>query len=258
MEQKGSDIKEFNNSVNLLLSGLRARNHSVPDIVTNLFEAYKSCEDSRFVEYMVRKEEAYEDNTITDLNAQKLMKMALEKFKTLQARNQWKQKSTQELEFIAMRNELLKIKKLEQDSQKKSTPKKEASGPPRQAGRKNEGKWAWKAVPPGPTDPKEKKMNGKEYVYCPHHGDTKWVLKVNRQGIAHKTGCRASGTGNAGSGSHTPVTMSSTISSMTGDVGSPSADQMLVAQALASVMAEAATGKLEVDDEDDDGMPEQK
>jgi hypothetical protein len=130
MEQKQSDIKEFNNSVNLLLSGLRAQNHTIPDIITNLFEAYKSCEDSKFVEYMVRKEEAYEDNTITDLSAQKLMKMALEKFKTLQGRNQWKQKSSQELEFIAMQNELLKIKKLEQDSQKKSTPKKDAG--PRQ------------------------------------------------------------------------------------------------------------------------------
>jgi hypothetical protein len=256
MEKTQSDIKLFNTEVNLLLSGLRARNHSVPDIVTNLFEAYKSCEDSKFVEYMMRKEEAYEDNTISDLTAPKLMKMALEKFKTLQGRNQWKQKSSQELEFIALKNELLKVKKLEQDTPRKATPKKEG-GPPRQPGRKNEGKWAWKAVAPGPNESKEKRMNGKDYVYCPHHGDTKWVLKTNRQGVPHATGCRAAASG-SNSGSMTPVTLASTISSLT-EMGTP--DQLLLARALATVMAEAANGKLdqsEDDDDDESGMPAQK
>jgi hypothetical protein len=105
-------------------------------------------------------------------------------------------------------------------------------------------------------------MNGKEYIYCLHHGDTKWVLKTNRQGIAHKTGCRQANAGNTGSGAETPGTLASTISSLT-DMCSPTADQMFLAQALANVMAKAATGKLKADEDDDDdddadGMSVQK
>jgi hypothetical protein len=40
-------------------------------------------------------------------------------------------------------------------------------------------------------------VNGKAYIHCPHHGDTKWVLKVNQQGVEHKTGCRMMAEANA-------------------------------------------------------------
>jgi hypothetical protein len=43
----------------------------------------------------------------------------------------------------------------------------------------------------------KKTVNGKAYIHCPHHGDTKWVLKVNQQGFEHKTGCRMMAEANA-------------------------------------------------------------
>ena len=31
-------------------------------------------------------------------------------------------------------------------------------------------------------EPQAKTVNNKDYIYCPHHSDTKWVLKVNSEG----------------------------------------------------------------------------
>jgi hypothetical protein len=52
MEENKSNIKDFNTSINLLLAALRARNRKTPDIVTNLFEAYKDCANVKFVGYI--------------------------------------------------------------------------------------------------------------------------------------------------------------------------------------------------------------
>ena len=85
MEKSKSDIKEFNNQVNMLIVALRARRREIPDIVPYLFEAYQACEDTTFVAYMTRKEEQYEDRTLDAVTNTSLMNMALEKYKTLLA-----------------------------------------------------------------------------------------------------------------------------------------------------------------------------
>jgi hypothetical protein len=62
---------------------------------------------------------------------------------------------------------------------------------------RNTGKFAWKAVAPKTGEAHEKSVNGKAYVHCPHHPGTSWVLKINRQGVEHKTGCRMMAGANA-------------------------------------------------------------
>jgi hypothetical protein len=109
--------------------------------------------------------------------------VALEKYKVIQEGGNWCKKSERDLEFIAMQTEL---KQLKQNSKEPSGPSK-----PRGGGQtnRNKGKFAWKGVAPKAGEPHEKTVNGKIYIYCPHHGDTKWVLKTNVKGIEHKTGC---------------------------------------------------------------------
>ena len=170
---------------------LRARRKEVPDCVPAPFEAHTSCEDSTFNEYMARKEEQCEDNSIVALDNATLMNIALEKYKTLCDKKAWKTKTKGELEFIAMKAELEQTKKKlsqrppRQQQRKPFQPNQERTGP------LNDGDWAWKSIAPLEGEPHTKKFCGKECICCPHHGETKWVLKIGRRGVEHTTGCRA-------------------------------------------------------------------
>jgi hypothetical protein len=198
MEVKQNNIESFNAAVEDLIDGLNARRAPVPDLLTNLFAGYKNCSDTTFVKYIDRKEEEYEDGTIA-FDGPQLMQMALEKYKNMVAKKQWLQKTGAELEFIAMQSELKQLRQ-NPPAKKKATPgqgsgkdtKTEAGGKNR-----NTGKFAWKGLAPKAGEPHEKTVNGKPYIYCPHHGDTKWVLKVNQAGVEHRTGCSKMAEANA-------------------------------------------------------------
>jgi hypothetical protein len=188
MEDCNSDIKLFNKRVNDILVGLRARKATIPDIVNNLFIGYTNCADSKFVTYIEKKEEEYEDRTLAELSAPQLMQIALDKYKVSVSKGKWLQHTKQELQFLAMESRIddttKKLVPNQTTTTTTKTKKKGAGG-----GRPNEGKWAWKSVVKPGNENKEKTVEGKIYVHCPYHGDTKWVLKVNRDGVTHKTGC---------------------------------------------------------------------
>ena len=74
-----------------------------------------------------------------------------------------------------------------------------------------------------------RQSNGKDYIYCPHHGDTKWVLKVNREGLNHKENCRMA-VAAKGSGATAMTAVTSSTS------GTPSKSQLRYAKALAHVI----------------------
>ena len=42
---------------------------------------------------------------------------------------------------------------------------------------------------PGKGEPHEKEFNGNAYIYCLHHGDLQWVLKINKKGKSHAENC---------------------------------------------------------------------
>lgn len=233
MEDCKSDIKAFNTGVNTILIGLRARRAPIPDIVTNLFTAYKSCADAVFVAYIDRKEEAYEDRTL-DVDAPTLMTMAYEKYKVLEGKGQWMKKTDQELKFIAMEAQL-------QANAKTKTPADNGKKTGKPGGRPNDAKWAWKSIIKPGDENKEKTFEGKVYVHCPFHGDTKWVLKVNREGIIHKQNCTKN-----------PKYAAKQTAKPPGkdDDKKPSAEQMSYAKALAHVMDNEGKEPQDVNDED--------
>ena len=113
---------------------------------------------------------------------------ALEKYKNLESKGDWLKKTDDELEFIALQSQIKELK------QNPTTTKGKTPGTGKGKGKegkdtRNTGIYAWKGVAPKAGESHEKTVGGKKYIYCPHHGATKWVLKVNQQGIEHKTGC---------------------------------------------------------------------
>jgi hypothetical protein len=187
MEESKSNVELFNSKVEDLIDALIARGAPVPELLANLFAGYKTCADKTFVKYVTRKEESFEDGTLT-VTATQLMRMALEKFKILESKGIWLMKTADELDFIAMQSQ---IKALKQNPAKNAKDGKDGKGKGGKDGKndRNTGQYAWKGVAPKVGEPHEKTVKGKAYIYCPHHESTKWVLKVNNLGVEHKTGC---------------------------------------------------------------------
>ena len=233
----GGDIRAFVLDVTDTFSSLRERNAPVPDVLVNLFTAFKSHEDKEFSDYIKFKLRAYQDNTL-DLTATELMELALQQYKVLTTSGEWMKKTPEQLEILAMRVQLEAAK---QSKTKKKTPKGKSD--------KNKDKFAWKDVAPKDGEPLEKTVNGKDYFHCPHHGTTQWVLAVNN-GIVHKTGCRRAQAAAAG---QTPTALSSVAS----DADAPKQAKQAVptqseknyARALAAVMEEHQDLASDSDDE---------
>ena len=249
MEKCESDIEKFNIKVNELLTELRARDVSVPDIVTNLFEAYRAAGDSAFVTYFARKEDEFEDGTIATLTETQLMTMAHEKYKTLSNRQEWMKKSDHELEFIAMKayfvassaNNKKKLTQVKNNNRlstyggASSQSAMTTTGPPSSGNNKrNTGKFAWKAIAPKPGEPTKKVWNDKAYIHCPHHGDTKWVLETSNRG-RHVENCQAMMKAQGAQGT-VAMTAKCSAPTSTGHGARPFADEMKLARAMAHVM----------------------
>ncbi|CAB9508242.1 unknown protein [Seminavis robusta] len=182
MEEAKSDIEEFNFVVEDLISQLEARSTAPPPMIHSLFEGYANCADSTFTKYIAFKQMCYEDGTI-QIDYESLMHMAGEKYKALVRKNQWMQKTDEQLEIIALKSEIKGLKA----RPSATTPTK---APVKKEQKQSYGdKFAWKLVEPKGDEPKEKTVNNKTYIYCPYHDTTKWVLKVNDKGIDHRTGC---------------------------------------------------------------------
>jgi len=236
MEDVQSNVQEFNKKVNVIPVGLRARRATVPDVLPNLFEACKNCADTHFVNCITRKEEEHEDGTLVDFTKDKLMKMAHERFKSRNEKNVWMQKSEQELEFLALKAELDATKK--RLTQKKATGAR-AKAPYERKPWANDGAFAWKAVGPKTGEPHKKQANGKTRVCCPHHGDTKWVLK-EKNGVVHLKRCNALRRSKleAGNKDDKPVALASAIAqdAPSKDSGSatPPPNQRMMAKCLAT------------------------
>ncbi|CAB9525525.1 hypothetical protein SEMRO_1689_G291300.1 [Seminavis robusta] len=238
MADADSDIKAFNRKVNTLIISLRARQEAIPSLIAPLFKAYVSCEDKAFSQYFRRKEEQYEDGSLTEPKEHAaLIRLAGERYKIITGKKEWKMKSEEELKFIALKATVdQQNKQLTQKPMQKAKPtqQKEKQGP------NNVGEWAWKSVPPKEGEPIEKKFRSKEYIYCPHQGETKWVLKVNRQGVVHSTNCRARQ--KSDTATSLTATTDTDSESQSSDANTPSKRDIRIAQALTSVLEEELSG----------------
>ena len=183
MEELGSNITEFNVYINSVLTDLRANGATVDDLVPKLFSAYQETGDKVFDEHTQRLEGEWEENNL-NMTVEQLMNHADGKYRTLVQKGTWKAptKEGEKLIALTVAYEALvatAAKKNELEKITKDTPKKgnRAKG---KAGKE----WDWKMIAPTGNQPKAKTFRGKDYVYCPHHARTKWVLAEG-----HKDGC---------------------------------------------------------------------
>ena len=237
MEESKSDVKDFNKAVNEHITELNARRASVPEIVTGLFEAYRTCEDEKFSEWAYRKEELYVDSDIS-WTKEELMQKALEKYKHIKSVDGWMTKSEKELDFVAMKAHWLQASKGNGNGKKpkaqlqQDPPRTDKDGNKKKQFVKHKGDKAWKGVAPKSGEPKSKEVNGKKYVAC-NHGETQWALETTAAGEKHLEVCTVLH-GGGSKANH----------------GTPTKKQLTNARALAHVMEEDEAEDAEDDDDD--------
>lgn len=104
MAKSGSDITKFNQYVLLLLSALSARGERTEDLLVNLFKGYAAASDKRFVAYIGRRKERYDEGE--DLTHEALMNLANEKFKSMKDEGTWNSPSEEEERILALEAKL--------------------------------------------------------------------------------------------------------------------------------------------------------
>jgi hypothetical protein len=183
MAERKHDITAFNEFVTRQVQELTARGKEPQDLLFVLFEAYVTVTNPVFVEYIRAKKNDVFDGTITDMDYQDLMNIAGEKYKIMNTTGEWHtatdSTNTTEDHLLALTAAIKELqltkKKVQGSTKSKAKDNKD---------NKSNDKWKWKEIAPKDNESHHKTVNGKDYVYCPHHNTTKWVLAEK-----HKDGC---------------------------------------------------------------------
>jgi hypothetical protein len=192
MVEVKNDIVLFNEYVTEQCHELTSRGQQPNDLLYLLFEAYLTCTNKIFVEYIRTKEAAVFDNSIVDMEPTQLMITAEDKYKIMVLRGEWKLSastststtSTTDEHIVALQAAVQALTEQSTRRGNNSNRPSERRTPKATTTTTNTGQWAWKDVAPKEGDPLFKTVNNKEYVYCPNHATTKWVLASK-----HKDGC---------------------------------------------------------------------
>ena len=106
----GCDIVKFNKHVKRLLEQLNASGVETHNLLTNLFKAYVSVKDARFVDYDTEKLSRYEEGEL--MEADQLMTLKANKYKNMMIQNQWEAPSPHDATIQALQS---KVEKLQQE-----------------------------------------------------------------------------------------------------------------------------------------------
>jgi hypothetical protein len=178
------NIDNFNLYVTTQVEQLAARGESSSDLLINLFAAYLSVPDRKFVEYVEKQKDKFDEGE--DISPKLLMQVALTKFKDRTRSGKWQAPSPEEAQIIALTAQIKDIKANHQAGKGKENA---GNGDGNQSGKKKKGsktkrgepsdnKYAWKLIAPTSGEPKTKMVNEKEYHFCLNHNDGKgaWVI----------------------------------------------------------------------------------
>ena len=165
----GNDIEKLNAYAATLLEQLAARGEVTHDMLTNLLKGYKAAKDKKFVEYIKKKEDDYEDGN--NMTPEVLMELAVNKFKSMKQKGTWNAPSPEEEKILALE---AKIQKLERQAKKPikkdPPPKKNAKVKNQPKGKQSLKKPDWMLKPPTDNEKgKSKTVEKKEYWWCPNH-----------------------------------------------------------------------------------------
>ena len=88
--------------------GLTARGESISGLLRRLFKGYRATADTKFVEYIEKKEAVYLDGK--DFDAEELMQLALNKCTLRMENGEWGDPSIEQEQLTALSAELAKLK----------------------------------------------------------------------------------------------------------------------------------------------------
>jgi hypothetical protein len=175
MQDVDSDIEQFNIDVQTYVMALEARGNTTSDLLVNLFRGYKSASDETFRKYICDREDDYNDGTLLNLSPEKLMSLAVNKYRTLVDDNTWNQQSAQQKQIVALNAQLQRFigdknKKptTTNSSNKEFKPKPVGKGKDKK-GFKDRKYPDWKYKAPSANEPKSKSIKGKKFYWCKHH-----------------------------------------------------------------------------------------
>ena len=172
MQDIDSDIEQLNIDVQTYVMALEARGNSTSDLLVNLFRGYKSASDESFRKYICDHEDDYNDGTLPNLTPEKLMSLAVNKYRTLVDDNTWNQESPQQKQIVALKAQIQKLignrskkpNSNNKDHKTKSTSKNKDKKTP-----KNRKYPDWKYKAPSGNEPRAKSIKGKQFYWCKHH-----------------------------------------------------------------------------------------
>ena len=127
----GCDIIKFNEHVKHLIEQLNARGGETQDLLTNLFKAYVSVKDARFVDYVNEKLSQYEEGE--PMEADQLMTWTANKYKNMIIQYQWEAPSPHDATIQALESKVEKLqrelKRAPKQQQQKNPHTQEEGGP---------------------------------------------------------------------------------------------------------------------------------
>ena len=163
----GCDIIKFNEHVKRLLEQLKARGGEPHDLLTNLFKAYASVKDTRFVDYVNEKLSRYEEGE--SMEADQLMTLTANKYKNMMIQNQWEAPSPHDAMIQALQT---KVEKLQRELKRAPKPMQQKSTQPQmkkegQTGKPQRPKWLVNNEKPKPGQLTRTRMwNGNKWFWC--------------------------------------------------------------------------------------------
>jgi hypothetical protein len=168
------NVKELNQYVKAQQDGLTARGERTDDLLVNLFKAYRACNDEEFLNWAKRKEDSYNEGT--NISPEELMSLADNKYTTLVDAGLWLQKSESQKRIVALTAQVKSWEKVKDHKKSKDTKKDKKGKGGKNKKNKKTTQPDWVTVPPGAGQPQDKDVDGKDWHWCPNHGDAgKWV-----------------------------------------------------------------------------------
>lgn len=175
-----SNIRLFNQYVKVNCEGLAARNESNDDLMIHLFRGYMQAMDQEFVQYIKLKKNDYDEGA--DIDPDRLMELALNKYENLVTEGRWRALSPSEEKLEALnatvdklKDENLRLSKSLKASQQKGKSEQQAKGKGKSKKKSNKNKkrqnedMSWKKKPPKDGEPTTKQVQGKDWHWCLDH-----------------------------------------------------------------------------------------
>ena len=175
------NILIFNDYVREQVALLTARGETSTDLMDNLFAGYLACNDQRFVSYIERVQQDWQDDPSSSLTHESLMTKAEGNYKARLLANNWKSMTKEQEEIVALRAKLDSWKPTRSGTGKgkRNQDKQETQSTTDSGKKKFTGKHAWRNVAPKAGGPTTKKVDGAEWHYCKFHGY--WVKHTSEE-----------------------------------------------------------------------------